>query len=268
MLNCFLYQRRPQNIMSTQPRPDRKPHCDSGKTRSANTCNLCWIILAKIFPPGSCKLIPRQLSHEDKSPFFGIGTTKASFHSWGTWPSHHTHCNSSTRWSSRPAPQHLIISGSTPAALPPLILPSAIRISYSDCGSHHQDNPPHCIYHIIWKRAPEVENMMEMLSPAKKRLLRIWTQITISFLIGLDRTGIKPTLSLWIFFKLLQAQPVKPFDNIPASTDLAFFMQQPVICSLHCTCNKPTLHNIPLTVTIGTRTQSFTKQCIALLNQF
>ena len=38
--------------MSTQPWPDLKPHCDSGKhAHAANTCNLCLIILAKIFPP-------------------------------------------------------------------------------------------------------------------------------------------------------------------------------------------------------------------------
>eukprot|EP00117_Sycon_ciliatum_P042786 scpid41182/ scgid31076/ len=45
---------------------------------------------ASALPTTSSKDIPRQLSHLERSPFLGIGTSMASTHSWGTRPSRHT----------------------------------------------------------------------------------------------------------------------------------------------------------------------------------
>jgi len=59
------------------------------------SCQRCWIIFAKTLPTTARRLIPRQLSHDDKSPFYGTGTKKAFLHSWGALSLSQTLANNS-----------------------------------------------------------------------------------------------------------------------------------------------------------------------------
>ena len=98
----------------------------------------CWIILAKTFTKTSNKLIPLQLSHDVKSPFFGIGTIIASLQSLGTASSLHTVWKRSRMLSLKQGPLLLTSSGKIPLFPPALCilkLPIASLISSSVGGS-------------------------------------------------------------------------------------------------------------------------------------
>ena len=64
-------------IWSVQERPRLKPHCVSGSSSSATTCNPFWRRRPSALPTTSNKAIPRQLSHDDRSPRLGIVTNSA-----------------------------------------------------------------------------------------------------------------------------------------------------------------------------------------------
>ena len=109
-------------IQSMHPLPLLNPHCTSGRTFSATFCSLFWSVLANTFPATSSKLMPLQLSQDNKSPFFGMGIMRASFHSWGTFCSCHTRLKSFKRYSMRSSPQHFNILDRIPF-LPPDMFP-------------------------------------------------------------------------------------------------------------------------------------------------
>ena len=109
---------RATNIISTQPWPFRKPHWESGRMSSVTSCNRSWRMQAKSFPTTSRWLMPRQLSHELRSPFLGIGTISASRHSATTTPSCHTLQIRSWIRLWRAAPPQRIISGTIPDCPP------------------------------------------------------------------------------------------------------------------------------------------------------
>ena len=127
------------NIISEQPRSLLKPHWDSGSSSSPRVCSLSWMILATTFPTVSSKAMPLQLSRLLRSPFFGIGTSKASDQSFGTSPSFHIACTRSSSSSRKSSSQHaaLTISGrmpDAPPAFPFLSLPIA-SVSSSIVGT-------------------------------------------------------------------------------------------------------------------------------------
>ena len=107
--------------MSMHPLPLLNPHCMPGRKSSATVCSLFWRVLANTFPAISNRLMPLQLSQDDRSPFFGMGTMRTSFHYWGKVHSCHTQLRSFKRYSMR-SPQHFNISGRTPF-LPPDLFP-------------------------------------------------------------------------------------------------------------------------------------------------
>lgn len=85
MLPSLLHYLSGCNIISTHPQPLQKPHCDSRNIFSAMDCKHSCMILARILPTASSRLIPLQLSQSLKTPFLWIRTTSASFHSSKTW---------------------------------------------------------------------------------------------------------------------------------------------------------------------------------------
>ena len=126
--------------MSIVLRPCRKPHCDSGKTRST-TCSRRRVsmILASTLPVTERREMPRLLPHSDRSPFcLCTRIMLASFHCCGR---HLADQQSRMKLCSllcKAQPPYLMTSGgmlSGPAALLSLSLRMAPSTSSKDGGS-------------------------------------------------------------------------------------------------------------------------------------
>ena len=114
-----------EKIMSAQDLPLRNPHCVSGRMSSASRCNLVWTRPATAFPTTSRRAMPLQLSQLDRFPFFGIGTSWQSTHSWGTRSAFHTVWTRSSSAIMRPSPPAFSSSGKIPE--PPAAFPFRSR---------------------------------------------------------------------------------------------------------------------------------------------
>ena len=108
--------------MSEEPRPLRKPRCDSGSSFSATCCSLSYRILATTFPTMSSREIPLQLSQIDRSPFFGMGIRIASDQSIGTQCSSHAVCTNSSKRVKTSSVKHPAFSISGRAAVSSLMV--------------------------------------------------------------------------------------------------------------------------------------------------
>ena len=87
MLNCLLHQ-LPSTLYHVNTTPaTTEPTLRVMQHLLSHRLKQLLDNLGKHLSPHIQKTNASQLSHKDKSPFFGIGTIRASFHSWGTHPS-------------------------------------------------------------------------------------------------------------------------------------------------------------------------------------
>ena len=119
-------------IWSVHERPLLNPACSS-LSHLSTPCGILWSrTLQKIFPGTDRRLIPLQLPHTERSPFFGSFTMMPFFQSSGTFSSSHAWLNSFTSICAlrcRSALSMSAVRRSSPGALFPLFCLMADAIS-------------------------------------------------------------------------------------------------------------------------------------------
>ena len=134
---CSIIDRK-TNICSLHDRPCRNPACCSRSWLSTDCCSRRRSTMQKTFPGTDSRVIPRQLLHFVRSPFFGSRMIIPRLQYSGTTDfDQQTFIKLVRAWVML-APPHLSISGATsssPAALPFFNKPIAILVSSSEIRS-------------------------------------------------------------------------------------------------------------------------------------